>query len=244
MDLPRTGKSYLASKLPGRLVELAQQADPPFPAPRAVAVSLDDFYLSWTDLKHVAENAPTNPLLSGRGQAGTHDLYLGRDVLEQLKNPTPGSEVLIPVFDKSLHDGEGDRLDMSEWVRVEHADQVDVVLFEGWMNGFLPRSHFAPREDLLEVYRAAEQDPKGQRTNLGIDYDRPFILDYSLENLDRIQRELSQYERLWKFIDVFVQLKPERLSYVWQWRLEVRALALFFSPLVWLALLNSTEAYR
>jgi D-glycerate 3-kinase len=52
---------------------------------RAAAVSIDDFYLSYASQKKVTEAYPDNPLLAGRGNAGTHDLQLGKDVLTKLR---------------------------------------------------------------------------------------------------------------------------------------------------------------
>lgn len=213
-----SGKSYLASKLPARLAELAQARSPGTPL-RTVSVSLDDLYLPWSDLQRVAAENPGNKLLSGRGQAGTHDLQLAKTVLEHFKTAyrDPNAEAVIPVFEKSLHDGEGDRLDRSEWVRIEKAGDVDIVLFEGWMNGFQSRGN---GDDLEQRYQLATERPEEAKEAFGIDYDRPFFLEHSLLDLRTVERNLREYAELWSYIDTFVQLKPERLGYVWEWRLE------------------------
>lgn len=227
-DFPRrasTGKSYLASKLPDRLAELATARDPSRRRLRTVAISLDDLYLPWTELRRVAAENPGNKLLSGRGQAGTHDLELARTVLDQFKDTgrAPDAEAVIPVFEKSLHGGEGDRLAPSEWVRVEKAGEVDIVLFEGWMNGFQPPSNTGDQDDLQRQYLLATKEPEAAavRQRFGIDYARPFFLEHPLDHLRVVERHLREYSALWSYIDVFVQLKPERLGYVWEWRLEV-----------------------
>lgn len=186
-----------------------------------MSVSLDDLYLPWSDLQRVAAENPGNKLLSGRGQAGTHDLQLAKTVLEHFKTAyrDPNAEAVIPVFEKSLHDGEGDRLDRSEWVRIEKAGDVDIVLFEGWMNGFQSRGN---GDDLEQRYQLATERPEEAKEAFGIDYDRPFFLEHSLLDLRTVERNLREYAELWSYIDTFVQLKPERLGYVWEWRLEVR----------------------
>ena len=80
---------------------------------------------------------PDNPLLQVRGQAGTHDIDFARDTLEQLKSATSeSSQVGLVRYDKSAHEGRGDRAPPSKWDQVK--GKVDVVLFEGWMLGFKP----------------------------------------------------------------------------------------------------------
>lgn len=150
----------------------------------------------------------------------------------------------IPVFEKSLNGGRGDRLDRSEWVRVEAPQDVDIVLFEGWMNGFrLTRNleELYARAQRLDERQTAQAQPDGGkkseaaagtaptaaaaaalRDEFGIDYPRPFFLDHPLEHLLAVEQNLAPYVELWNLLDAFVQLKPERLGYVWEWRLEVR----------------------
>jgi pantothenate kinase-related protein Tda10 len=52
---------------------------------RAASVSIDDFYLSHAAQQMVTAAHPDNPLLAGRGNAGTHDLQLGKVVLTNLR---------------------------------------------------------------------------------------------------------------------------------------------------------------
>ncbi|GAA5982260.1 hypothetical protein JCM10908_004805 [Rhodotorula pacifica] len=217
-----SGKSYLASKLPDRLAELVKARDPSRPPLRTVALSLDDLYLPWTELRRVATENPGNKLLSGRGQAGTHDLRLAKQILDQFKNAhrDPEAEAALPVFEKSLHGGEGDRLDPSDWVKVERAGEVDIVLFEGWMNGFQPSTSAGDHDHLQQQYSLATDKPNEAKQAFGIDYDRPFFLEHSLDHLRTVERNLRDYADLWRYIEAFVQLMPERLGYVWEWRLE------------------------
>lgn len=94
--------------------------------------SYDDVYLTATEQTALA-SCSQNELLELRGAAGTHDLGLGAATLDSLKK---GQRTPLPAYDKSLHEGRGDRLPQSEWPVAEQA--VDVVLFEGWMAGFKP----------------------------------------------------------------------------------------------------------
>ncbi|CAG9464828.1 unnamed protein product [Pedinophyceae sp. YPF-701] len=104
---------------------------------KAASVSVDDFYLTRAEQVAVSEADPSNPLLQVRGNAGTHDLDLGRRTLEALRTCTsPDKSVKIPRYDKSAHGGKGDRFPEDAWPTI--AGPVDVVLFEGWMAGFAP----------------------------------------------------------------------------------------------------------
>lgn len=103
---------------------------------RAVAISIDDFYLRRSEQLALAAAHPSNPFLEHRGYPGTHDVELGGAVLEALRS---GVAVDVPRYDKSAFEGRGDR--GAEVTRVE--PPVDVVFLEGWMLGFAPVSVLA-----------------------------------------------------------------------------------------------------
>ncbi|KAJ1452796.1 P-loop containing nucleoside triphosphate hydrolase protein [Pelagophyceae sp. CCMP2097] len=100
---------------------------------QCATVSYDDFYLTHAIQQRVAKNNDGNRLLELRGNAGTHSVALGAEVLQELKHG-PG-RVRVPAYDKSLNDGQGDRLAAEQWPEVP---RPDVVLVEGWMAGFKP----------------------------------------------------------------------------------------------------------
>jgi len=78
-----------------------------------------------------------NKLLGVRGQAGTHDIKLAHNTLQQLKSAnSDSSEIALVRYDKSSHSGRGNRASEGAWQQVK--GKVDVVLFEGWMLGFRP----------------------------------------------------------------------------------------------------------
>ncbi len=108
---------------------------------RAVTVSVDDFYRTHADQRALAARHPGDRCLEHRGYPGTHDVALGDRVLGALASQRSGS-VAVPVYDKSLHGGRGDRSPTE--FRVEAP--LDVVLVEGWMLGFraLPRDVCPP----------------------------------------------------------------------------------------------------
>lgn len=129
-----SGKSTLAAQV----VALARLR-----AVRAVAVSIDDFYLGRRERQRLARTV--HPLLATRGPPGSHDVALACDTLDSLREgrPTP-----LPRFDK-ISDR---RLPPSRWPTVSGG--VDLVVFEGW---FLKAPPESP-EALLEPLNALERD--------------------------------------------------------------------------------------
>jgi D-glycerate 3-kinase len=108
---------------------------------RAVALSIDDFYLRREDQLKLAAEYPGNRFLEHRGYPGTHDVQLGVHTLEALRE---GRDVELPQYDKSAHGGRGDR---SAVTRPVHG-RFDLVLLEGWMLGFSP---VPVRDPALEI---------------------------------------------------------------------------------------------
>jgi D-glycerate 3-kinase len=119
-----SGKSTLASQLVHGFGQVGV---------RAVAVSIDDFYLTHQDQRGVAAAHPGNRYLEHRGYPGTHDLALGEEVLRALTSRSD-DDVLVPAYDKGAFGGRGDRAAVATWPRVR--TPLDLVLLEGWMLGF------------------------------------------------------------------------------------------------------------
>ena len=90
----------------------------------AVAMSLDDFYL--TAAQRVSLGESVHPLLSTRGVPGTHDMGLLQQTLGRLLDPKRRESVAIPRFNKA----EDDRQPDSNWDRVTNS--VQLILLEGW----------------------------------------------------------------------------------------------------------------
>lgn len=217
--VPDAGKSHLTALLPAFLAAVPYSL-------RLASLSLDDLYSTHATLRDLAKSQPANKLVQGRGQPGTHDLALGEQCMAALKsiNDRGSSDekdkrrrVDLPVYDKSRFGGQGDRSD--QVVAVE--GPIDVVVFEGWMTGFGSLSD----EDLARRYDEAKRDPAAYARR-HLDYDRPTFIEHELEHLRFVNDELKQYERgIWSYLDCFVQLKPEEMSFVWDWRLQVRTRA-------------------
>ncbi len=95
---------------------------------QTLSLSLDDLYKTYGDRLQLQQH---DPRLVWRGPPGTHDVKLGIQVLDQLRQSSQ-SAIPIPRFDKSLHQGAGDR------VSPELVQNIDIVLFEGWFVGVQP----------------------------------------------------------------------------------------------------------
>src|SRR6266571_3929252 len=125
-----SGKTFLAAQLQTRL------QSPPHSL-RITVLSIDDLYLPHKDLVSLA--ASENVLWKGRGLPGTHDIDLGVKIFSNLVSRDNSFE--LPRFDKSLFNGEGDRLPMDGTGPVIiQPPPVDVVILEGWLVGFHPIS--------------------------------------------------------------------------------------------------------
>lgn len=114
---------------------------------RGIAISIDDFYLTRGEQVQLAAQHQTNPYLQQRGYPGTHDIRLGSRTLAALKAINSAQQpVAIPRYDKSAHDGEGDRMPVNEWQSV--MAPLDFVILEGWCVGFTP----LPETDIQDAY--------------------------------------------------------------------------------------------
>ncbi|KAI5303146.1 hypothetical protein KEM55_000699, partial [Ascosphaera atra] len=72
------GKTTFVSTLRSKL------SAPPFNL-ETVSFSLDDLYLTHDAQKKLAAEHSSNPLLQHRGQPGTHDIALGREIISKLR---------------------------------------------------------------------------------------------------------------------------------------------------------------
>ncbi|KAF8622751.1 hypothetical protein AX15_006841 [Amanita polypyramis BW_CC] len=203
-----SGKSYTSKLLQNHL------SSPPFNL-RTAILSIDDFYLPHATLRSLAESNPENRLLCGRGQPGTHDIDLGTRILTILKEGR--SDVELPLFEKSLHNGEGDRLPMDgTGVIIRQPPCLDVIILEGWFVGFYPIS-------VEELEKRWRDDWAKESATLGI---RELA---SLDNIAQINEKLREYVKLWDLLDTLVQLEakvkltpefPSQYSIIYKWRLE------------------------
>lgn len=159
----------------------------------------------------LAKENHTNALLQGRGQPGTHDMELGRRILEELKSSSNGKTISLPVYDKSRNYGQGDR--SKETVEVK--TPLDVVIFEGWCMGFYPLTEM----NLQRRYHDCRKS-RGEEEEWSDHASDPYFASHSLQNLLQINTLLQSYLDWYSHIDAFVQLKPDDLNNVFSWRLQ------------------------
>lgn len=155
-----------------------------------LSISLDDLYKTYVDRQKLRERRPD---LIWRGPPNTHDVDLGIQVLQQLRdrNPDKPQEISIPRFDKSLHRGAGDR------IAPEICYGADIVLFEGWFVGMRPLPISAFGNFVPPILSES---------------DREFALECNAN--------LYNYLPLWDCLDSLIVLIPEDYQSSLQWRLE------------------------
>lgn len=175
-----SGKTFLTTLLRDELIS------PPHDLSVAL-ISLDDLYLPHSQLIRVANEHLHNPLLQGRGLPGTHDVPLGTKTLNSLRRinePGPEGTVSIPIFDKSLHAGSGDRVKQTTVVN----RPLDVIIMEGWCIGFHP----IPAETIEERYTSNGSS----RSSFA----------YRKEDVYEINELLRPYVNWWSTFDTLIQV--------------------------------------
>jgi D-glycerate 3-kinase len=165
------------------------------------AFSLDDLYLPLVDRERLRAANPRDPYQRVRGNPGSHDAALGALTIERLRNADPASVTALPAFDKSLHDGQGDRLPESAWPVFR--GRPDAIIFEGWFVGAVR----LPDEELAAHLAAAPEaaafvarhDPTGEFTRA-------------------VNRRLDAYRPLFALLDVLVYLAVPSVQKIFEWR--------------------------
>jgi len=172
--LPGTGKTTLGKWLEAISLKLNF---------KIAVISIDDFYLPSNDMKLAIKNNPWNV---SRGFPGSHSVKL---MHEKLLNWKINGELNVPVFDKSLRNGLGDR---SHW----RLDNPDLLIIEGWFLGIEPCSN------------------KVNYQHLNSEALSPHESSYILN----IQNNINKYLDVWKLIDNIWHLKPLKFDYMNIWK--------------------------
>lgn len=155
----------------------------------AVCLSLDDLYLSKAKRQELASS---HPLFATRGVPGTHDVALGREILDKLLGIRDAETLAMPKFDKAADD----LLEKAEWPVVKVP--VDVVVFEGWCVGARPQSAAALKTPINAL--EAEEDPDG-RWRIAVN-----------EHLK------TDYAELFQRLDMLVMLRVPSFEKAIEWR--------------------------
>ncbi len=91
----------------------------------SISLSIDDYYITHKELSELREK---DPRYMRRGV--THDIPLAVKNLADLKSMEAGAKIKVPVYDKGVENGDGDRIG---WKTI--SDKPDFILFDGWMLG-------------------------------------------------------------------------------------------------------------
>ncbi|ODV63665.1 putative ATP-dependent kinase [Ascoidea rubescens DSM 1968] len=187
-----SGKSYLSSHLSASLTDL-------YPHLHTITISSDDLYLTHEKQLSLINDYPNNQLItSGRGLPGTHDIPLLKDIFSKVIERN--TNYSIPTYDKSKNQGKGDRSSTDQWIRIGDRP-VDILIFEGWFNGFLPIND---RNALYQKWETSELLNK-------LDFENEIVL---------IDGLLNDYVDLWHNFNCFIYFDVEDLEYVYKWRIQ------------------------
>ena len=146
-------------------------------------ISIDDFYLPSDEMELAIKNNPWNV---SRGFPGSHSIDLMKEKI--LKWKVDG-KLNVPVFDKSLRNGLGDR---SHWRK----EEPDLLIIEGWFLGVKPLSIDSNN---IEIYT-------------------PKLTSHERSYRKNIQSNLEHYLEIWNLIDQTWQLKPLKFEYMNEWK--------------------------
>ncbi|KAL5355918.1 P-loop containing nucleoside triphosphate hydrolase protein [Aspergillus floccosus] len=195
------GKTVLVSTLQSTL------RAPPYSL-AVVTLSLDDLYLPHDQQVSLARSVPDNPLLQHRGQPGTHDLPLAKQVFDSLRAERPTA---IPQYDKSAFAGQGDRVPAPQWETVngQGQEKVKVVIFEGWSVGFRAWDDEVLRQKWEEAVRLKEQG--GYNGRLGY---------VKFEDVRAVNDALREYDAITDRLDALIHIDAQDLHFVYDWRQE------------------------
>ena len=172
--LPGTGKTTLGKWLEAISLKLNF---------KIAVISIDDFYLPSEEMNLAVKNNPWNV---SRGFPGSHSVKL---MHEKILNWKINGELKVPVFDKSLRNGLGDR---SHW----RSDNPDLLILEGWFLGIEPFS-----EDVNYQYNKLEN-----------------LTFHESDYVRKIQKNLNDYLDTWSLLDNIWHLKPLKFEYMNTWK--------------------------
>ena len=197
---------------------------------RAIEISLDDFYETHLERQELRKQHPSNKLLNVRGQPGTHDTALASWFFSQFSATEPDTstaEIELPIFDKSLHNGDGDRLPRSEWRVIPREPPIQVIVFEGWCVGFTPLKleEIEIKWNQAKESRVSSGTKQASETTPNVEsrYSITTLADHSLDDLSFINRQLTTYHERFmgpEHFDFMVHLDTLDLRNVYIWRSE------------------------
>ncbi|UCF34681.1 MAG: hypothetical protein JSV78_05125, partial [Phycisphaerales bacterium] len=162
---------------------------------RTVSFSLDDLYKTHAQREELKKSCKH---FRFRGPPGTHDIQLGLDVIRHLRCHHKDGFVRIPVFDKSLHHGDGDRLPEREWRTIR--GKADIVIFEGWCVGAQAADAESLRTPINRIETSSIYDDRAGTFRM------------------RINEELRHYAPLFEECDDLIVLQVPNANSIYRWR--------------------------
>lgn len=152
--------------------------------------SIDDIYMTSEERQRLARTV--HPLFATRGVPGTHDVELGIETIQQLKQLGPGQTMQIPMFDKA----KDTREPRAVWPICEGS--IDFIIFEGWCVGARPQCEAALKTPLNSLEENEDKNGTWRK---------------------RVNRHLEEaYQTLFDLIDVLLLLEVEGMHKVFEWR--------------------------
>lgn len=114
-------------------------------------------------------------------------MTLGLELFRALKSRA--GDIRIPSYDKSMHNGKGDRLPETEWRVINSTGEkpVEVVIFEGWCVGFRSLSH----RDVEGKWKSSREGASKVAGEVGSRLARQ-----TLENVLFVNDALQRYDEL------------------------------------------------
>lgn len=183
------GKSTLALQLQ----QLAARA-----GLRLAVASIDDAYRSWPDRQ---QRLAGNPFGVQRVPPGSHDPALLQSAITEWRHC---GVLRLPRFDKTLNQGQGDRV-------APDLVQADALLLEGWLVGYEPCGSAAIASWLEQHNRTAPADA-GMK-----------LSEAEQVWLPCWDQALAEYQGLWGCCNSFWVLQPQNWAMVRRWRLQAEA---------------------
>ncbi len=156
---------------------------------KVCVLSMDDIYHTREQRAVLAREV--HPLLITRGVPGTHDLNLGLELIDSLKNADQNSRTRIPVFDKA----NDDRVREEQWPVFD--GRPDIILIEGWCVSAKPQ----PVERLLQPINELER-----------------LQDHDGVWRSFVNQQLENYQLLFNQIEFLIMLKAPGFRQIFEWR--------------------------
>ncbi|APA05505.1 hypothetical protein SS1G_09946 [Sclerotinia sclerotiorum 1980 UF-70] len=175
-----------------------------------LVLSIDDLYLTREDQEKLARENKENKLVRFRGEPGTHDIPLANALFTSLLQ-SPPKTTHIPIYDKSLHSGLGDRSPNYHTVNntAQNQKPIQIIIFEGWCVGF--RS--LPPTTISEKHQQSLSLPANSKIYTT-------LRDHPLSSLHFINQKLQAYDTLTNTFNIFIHLDAQDTQYVYEWRQE------------------------